>query len=323
MRCQYVDEILNIGVSPSSNKHKVLLLGASQSGKSTVLKQLKLLYLSKTTQKEYESYRETIFSVLLFEINAILDVLPQLGLELLEKHRREAADIQAYWRQIIRSWDFLVPQDIFDGLSNVLSDPAVKAAIVRSNEFQLTDTARYFFDSLDRISAPNYTPTDQDILRSYLKTTGITQTTFLVGKSVWEIHDVGGTRAERKKWIHCFDNVDAIIFVAAISEYDQMLYEDDSVNRLQETLVLWDSICNSKWFARTSVILFLNKFDVLASKISKVPMGNYFLDYTGGSDYRLACDYILNRFLKSKPKGKTIFTHFTCATDTNHMCSKC
>lgn len=41
--------------------------------------------------------------------------------------------------------------------------------------------------------------------------------------------DVGGQRSERKKWIHCFESVTAIIFLVAISEYDQTLIEDESV----------------------------------------------------------------------------------------------
>lgn len=49
--------------------------------------------------------------------------------------------------------------------------------------------------------------------------------------STFEMYDVGGQRNERKKWIHCFDNVTAVIFVAALSEYDQCLFEDASTNR--------------------------------------------------------------------------------------------
>jgi len=40
--------------------------------------------------------------------------------------------------------------------------------------------------------------------------------------------DVGGQRSERKKWIHCFENVTSIIFLAALSEYDQVLYESEN-----------------------------------------------------------------------------------------------
>lgn len=71
--------------------------------------------------------------------------------------------------------------------------------------------------------------------------------------------DVGGQRSERRKWIHCFENVTAVIFLCAISEYDQKLLEDEETNRLQEALTLFDGICNSKWFVNTSMILFLNK----------------------------------------------------------------
>jgi hypothetical protein len=106
-----------------------------------------------------------------------------------------------------------------------------------------------------------------DVLRSRVKTTGITETTFQIGELKYRMFDVGGQRSERKKWIHCFENVTAIVFLVAISEYDQMLYEDESINRMQEALVLFDSICNSRWFVRTSIILFLNK-------VRSIPLSN-------------------------------------------------
>jgi guanine nucleotide-binding protein G(i) subunit alpha len=51
--------------------------------------------------------------------------------------------------------------------------------------------------------------------------------------------DVGGQRSERKKWIHCFENVTSIIFCVALSEYDQVLLEESSQVRIQnDSLVL-------------------------------------------------------------------------------------
>ena len=67
------------------------------------------------------------------------------------------------------------------------------------------------------------------MLRSRVKTTGITETTFVIGDLTYRMFDVGGQRSERKKWIHCFENVTAIIFLVAISEYDQVLIEDETV----------------------------------------------------------------------------------------------
>lgn len=152
--------------------------------------------------------------------------------------------------------------------------------------------------------------------------------------------DVGGQRSERKKWIHCFENVTTILFLVAISEYDQLLFEDETVNRMQEALTLFDSICNSRWFVKTSIILFLNKIDRFKEKLPVSPMKNYFPDYEGklnqngtngrehqrsnitqgGPDYAAACDYILNRFVSlNQHETKQIYTHFTCATDTTQI----
>ena len=154
-----------------------------------------------------------------------------------------------------------------------------------------------------------------------MKTTGITETTFMINQMTCRMFDVGGQRSERKKWIHCFENVTAIVFLVAISEYDQVLVEDSSVNRLQESLTLFDSICNSKWFTKTSIILFLNKIDLFAEKLPRSPLSNYFNDYMGGNKYEAACQYLLNRFvsLHTGAESKQIYTHFTCATDTKQI----
>lgn len=177
-----------------------------------------------------------------------------------------------------------------------------------------------YFDAIERIAQPDYLPTDQDVLRSRVKTTGITETTFIIGDLTYRMFDVGGQRSERKKWIHCFENVTTILFLVAISEYDQLLFEDETVNRMQEALTLFDSICNSRWFVKTSIILFLNKIDRFKEKLPVSPMKNYFPDYEGGADYAAACDYILNRFVSlNQAEQKQIYTHFTCATDTTQI----
>lgn len=69
-------------------------------------------------------------------------------------------------------------------------------------------------------------PTDQDILRARLRTTGISETIFDLGSLTYRMFDVGGQRSERKKWIHVFDNVQVVLFLVAISGYDQVLVED-------------------------------------------------------------------------------------------------
>lgn len=177
-----------------------------------------------------------------------------------------------------------------------------------------------YFDAIERISQPDYLPNDQDVLRSRVKTTGIIETTFIIGQLTYRLLDVGGQRSERKKWIHCFEGVTAIVFLAAISEYDQVLVEDETVNRMQEALTLFDSICNSRWFVKTSMILFLNKIDLFKEKLPRSPLSKYFSDYSGGDDYESACEYIKRRFVTlNQSDVKEVYVHFTCATDTGQI----
>jgi len=160
-----------------------------------------------------------------------------------------------------------------------------------------------------------------------VRTTGIVSTEFLVDDVKFQMFDVGGQRNERKKWIHCFENVTAVLFVAAISEYDQALFEDESVNRITEALTLFDEIINSRWFTRTSMILFLNKCDLFKEKIVKKPLGAVFIDYKGPNTYEDQANYMKELFEsknKSKDAGnpstmKKIYTHITCAMDTSNV----
>ncbi|KAJ6484008.1 heterotrimeric G protein alpha subunit B [Mycena sanguinolenta] len=301
----------------AKNEIKMLLLGAGESGKSTVLKQMKLIYYDGYNAQERDAYKEIIYSNTIQSMRAILEAMPQLDIALAPQNDARRATIMALPPQIEAD---VLPRDLADAMRGLWRDPGVKEAVRRSREFQLNDSAVYYFNSIDRMAAPEYLPTDQDILRSRVKTTGITETTFKVGELTYKLFDVGGQRSERKKWIHCFENVTALVFLVSLSEYDQMLYEDESVNRMQEALTLFDSICNSRWFVKTSIILFLNKIDLFAEKLPRSPLGDYFPDYTGGDNYDAACDYLLRRFVSlNQSASKQIYAHYTCATDTQQI----
>ncbi|KAG6860805.1 Guanine nucleotide-binding protein subunit alpha [Termitomyces sp. Mi166 len=276
----------------AKNEIKMLLLGAGESGKSTVLKQMKLIHHGGFNEEERHSYKEIIFSNTIQSMRAVLEALPHLNIALDPRNDTHRSIILSLPPQIEAD---LLPQDVSEAIRTLWGDPATKEAVSRSREFQLNDSAIYYFNAIDRMSTPNYLPTDQDILRSRVKTTGITETTFKVGELTYKLFDVGGQRSERKKWIHCFENVTALVFLVSLSEYDQMLYEDESVNRMQEALTLFDSICNSRWFVKTSIILFLNKIDLFSEKLPRSPLSDYFPDFMGGDNYDAACEYLLRR----------------------------
>ncbi|KAL5350045.1 hypothetical protein V496_05657 [Pseudogymnoascus sp. VKM F-4515 (FW-2607)] len=300
------------------NEIKMLLLGAGESGKSTILKQMKLIHEGGYSRDERESFKEIIFSNTVQSMRVILEAMESLELPL--DDQRAEYHVQTIFMQPQQIEGDNLPPEVGNAIEALWKDVGVQDCFKRSREYQLNDSARYYFDNISRIAQHDYMPNDQDVLRSRVKTTGITETTFIIGELTYRMFDVGGQRSERKKWIHCFENVTTILFLVAISEYDQLLFEDETVNRMQEALTLFDSICNSRWFTKTSIILFLNKIDRFKEKLTVSPMKNYFPDYEGGDDYSAACDYILNRFVSlNQHEAKQIYTHFTCATDTTQI----
>jgi len=205
-------------------------------------------------------------------------------------------------------------------LKQLWADKGIQATYEARANFQLTDSTKYFLDRIDEIMKEGYIPTEQDVLRSRVRTTGIVENEFIIDGNQFKMYDVGGQRNERKKWIHCFENVTAVLFVAAISEYDQMLYEDETTNRIVEALNLFEEICNSRWFRETSMILFLNKRDLFQEKIKKVPLSKYFPDYAGDDSFEQCAAFLQEQFeSRNRNPEKQVYTHITCATDTGNV----
>jgi len=188
---------------------------------------------------------------------------------------------------------------------------------LRGQKYQLNDTADYFFENVDRISTEDYVPSSDDVLRARIRSTGIEEAEFAFEKLTFTMVDVGGQRSERRKWIHCFDNVTAILFCAALSEYDQTLREDNSQNRMAEAMLLFDEVSNSIHLSKNTIILFLNKTDLFDIKIKRVPLSICFPEFTS-SDPEEAKLYIRDRFLE-RAQSQDIYTHFTCALNTKNI----
>jgi GTPase SAR1 family protein len=113
-------------------------------------------------------------------------------------------------------------------------------------------------------------PAVDDIVRTRQATTGIHEYAFdIQDKNImFRMIDVGGQRSERRKWIHCFEHVTSIIFIVASSEYDQHLVEDVNMNRMEESVALFQTIVQYQWFRKATFILFLNKMDLLEEKVT-------------------------------------------------------
>ena len=132
--------------------------------------------------------------------------------------------------------------------------------------------------------------------------------------------DVGGQRSERKKWLHCFDNVNAVLFIVAMSDYDQTLKEDGITNRMKESLQLFGTVCNSKWFKNSSMMLFLNKKDVFDQKIQHSPLTVCFPEYRDNVEQWMPEDFVAEQFVQQVDVDRAgIYRHFTCAKDRQNI----
>lgn len=317
--------------------HRLLLLGAGESGKSTIVKQMRILHVNGFSDKErrekIEDIKKNIRDAILTITGAMSTLTPPIPLEKPENKARVD-----YIQDVASQPDFDYPPEFYEHTEALWKDQGVQRTYERSNEYQLIDCAKYFLDQVHIIKQPNYTPTEQDILRCRVLTSGIFETQFVVDKVNFHMFDVGGQRDERRKWIQCFNDVTAIIFVTACSSYNMVLREDPTQNRLRESLELFKSIWNNRWLRTISVILFLNKQDLLAEKVlaGKSRLEDYFAEFAryqtppdATPDQRdhpevaRAKYFIRDEFLRvstASGDGKHYcYPHFTCAVDTENI----
>ncbi|KAM3579267.1 Guanine nucleotide-binding protein alpha-2 subunit [Umbelopsis sp. WA50703] len=260
---------------------KLLLLGSGESGKSTIVKQMKIIHQDGYSTDELLSWRLCVFKNLIESAKDLVKAMGIVGAQFEISYNEQHA-------QVVK--EYPMPTDpkltfspeIITSIESVWLDPVIQSVMDRGgSEFYIMDSAPYFLAEIRRLTMPGYIPTVADVLRARLKSTGILETRFNMGKLNIHMFDVGGQRSERKKWIHCFESVTSIIFCVALSEYDQVLLEESKQNRMLESLILFESVINSRWFVRSSIILFLNKVDLFKIKLAKIPLERYFPDYTG------------------------------------------
>uniref|UniRef100_A0A9J8CBR5 Adenylate cyclase-inhibiting G alpha protein n=1 Tax=Cyprinus carpio carpio TaxID=630221 RepID=A0A9J8CBR5_CYPCA len=303
-RSKMIDRNLREDGEKASREVKLLLLGAGESGKSTIVKQMKIIHEDGYSDEECKQYKVVVYSNTIQSIIAIIRAMGHLKIDFGDPLR--ADDARQLFVLAGTAEEGVMTPELSGVIRRLWKDEGVQTCFVRSREYQLNDSAAYYLNDLDRISQPTYMPTQQDVLRTRVKTTGIVETHFTFKDLYFKMFDVGGQRSERKKWIHCFEGVTSIIFCVALSDYDLVLAEDEEMNRMHEN---------------TSIILFLNKKDLFEEKIKRSPLTICYPEYSGTNTYEEAAAYIQCQFedLNRSKDTKEIYTHFTCATDTKNV----
>lgn len=172
---------------------------------------------------------------------------------------------------------------------------------------------------LDRMLDEDYIPTVTDLMKCPSRFIGIKEFELSMGQLSLLLTSMDGQRSERKKWIHSFEDAVAIIFTVDLSSYNQVLLHDSTQNELQESIQLFESVVNSQWFRRASVILFLTNVDVMRAKLFDYPLSDYFSDYSGGNDVNMAAKYILWRFNQVNKRNLRIYPDVSEHCDSNSV----
>ncbi|MBZ3880532.1 Guanine nucleotide-binding protein subunit alpha-13 [Sciurus carolinensis] len=266
---------------------KILLLGVGESGKSTFLKQMRIIHGQDFDQRAREAFRPTIYS------NVI---------------KGNGGDAGLF--------------TISSCYKSLMGGQRIQNAYDRRQEFQLGESVKYFLDNLDKLGEPDYILSQQDILLARRPTKGIHEYNFEIKNVPFKMVDVGGQRSERKRWFECFDSVTSILFLVSSSEFDQVLMEDRLTNRLTESLNIFETIVNNRVFSNVSIILFLNKTDLLEEKVQIVSIKDYFLEFEGDPHCLRDVQKFLVECFRNKRRDqqqKPLYHHFTTAINTENI----
>ncbi|XP_017347701.2 guanine nucleotide-binding protein subunit alpha-13b [Ictalurus punctatus] len=303
---------------------KILLLGAGESGKSTFLKQMRIIHGQDFDQLAREEFRATIYSNVIKGIRVLVDAREKLHIPWGD------ASNQAHGEAVMsfdtRSTQGMVEPKVFQqyipAVRALWADSGIQHAYDRRREFQLGESVKYFLDNLEKLGMPDYLPSQQDILLARRPTKGIHEYDFEIKNVPFKMVDVGGQRSERRRWFECFDSVTSILFLVSSSEFDQVLMEDRLTNRLTESLNIFGTIINNRVFSNVSIILFLNKTDLLEEKVKIVSIKDFFPEYEGDphslddvQKFLVTCFRNQRREQQNKP----LYHHFTTAINTENI----
>ena len=212
----HVDAMLKAAHEQDEMNPKILLLGAGESGKSTVVKQVKLIWKvgGGMSDREKSDYRNALRRNTIESIQVLIEASRTLNIALDDSSLTVAKEISEL------QTDADIDQTLAKKISDLWNDKGIQTTYDRRSEFWSLDATPYYLSEVYRF-ASEFDVSEEDVLMARIRTTGIVVTQVPDPPYVYHVVDVGGQRSERRKWIHCFDNVNAIIFLEGLSGYNQ------------------------------------------------------------------------------------------------------
>ncbi|CEO97605.1 hypothetical protein PBRA_000951 [Plasmodiophora brassicae] len=315
----------------------VLFLGTGESGKSTFYRQLRILHGGSYTAAELTGFAETIHTMLIEDAVRIAQATTNPAV--LTAFEDESAPLMLPEStnaivETVQQWSVSPPatftSDVASTLSRFWNDSNIKRVYEKRKIFHLGNHVEYFMQQVDKVAQANWRPDDVDLVHFRVRTTGILDQKITLKNQMFRIVDVGGQRSERRKWISQFGDVSSVVFVVAVSEYDQTCWEDNSTNRISESLTVFGDLCRNPALGDpgvSEIIVFFNKTDLFQEKLKAIPFGNYVPGYTGDGSLESASAHIKKMFEDVARDGfksigrpdKRLYTVFTTAVDPDNV----
>jgi hypothetical protein len=164
-------------------------LGAGESGKSTIFKQLKIINKQQgMTLEERSSFKEIIFGNIVKNMKNLVTATTTLEQPVEGQQNLQAAEeFHSLENEALVNVGKLWNEKMVQNIKALWSDPGVQKTYERRNEFQLDDSSSYYFNEIDRIASADFVPTEQDVLRARVKTTGIVEANATFGQQTVKV----------------------------------------------------------------------------------------------------------------------------------------
>eukprot|EP01125_Pyxidicula_operculata_P012488 TRINITY_DN4096_c0_g1_i1.p1 TRINITY_DN4096_c0_g1~~TRINITY_DN4096_c0_g1_i1.p1 ORF type:complete len:344 (-),score=43.72 TRINITY_DN4096_c0_g1_i1:220-1251(-) len=301
-----IEDMIKAGREDIEDQFTLLLLGTGDSGKSTFCKQMRFIHNDTYTEREIYTFRAVLLDGALTYMQKILHALGK------------KMDSNENAKEVLKATE-LSPK-IASNIKELWKESSVKEVVEQNTTLHLPSAVGYYFDNVERFAEDNFIPSEEDLIRARAQTTGISEILIDHKSCKFKLVDVGGQRSERRKWLHCFDGVTSVIYLAALDEYNLILQEDDKTNRMDEALSLFQEVSGSTWFKGIPFVLFLNKSDIFKKKITTHPLNSFFSDITedDAKDYEKSVQYIRSKY-EEVFAGSRLYVFTTCAIERNNV----
>uniref|UniRef100_A0A6B2L9N1 Uncharacterized protein n=1 Tax=Arcella intermedia TaxID=1963864 RepID=A0A6B2L9N1_9EUKA len=302
-----------------------MCLGIGGCGKTTFVRQMKVLHNIPWEEAELERYASTIRRVFTLAQIDIVWAAKKLNLEFSEESKGLIEKLNELHKD--REKSGLSP-DSLPLLKSLWEDPISQEIVKKHPEMIGAIHISYFWQNVDRIIKDDYKPLEEDILRVRIRTAGAYSTVICIEKNYFEFFDVGGQKPERSKWEKVLQSHEfsCILFFVACDEWDVMDEEKEyNYSKLEIGKIIFNEVLESNDVPEDiPIILFMNRSDMFQARFEKDESWESYKttypDYKGERNYKDGINHIIKIFLDDAPKRKHPVRHYiTNSLDKNSM----